>query len=77
MDATIFKITEKRAHDRQMTVKACKTSKQIMVQLLQTGTDEKPSSKTVSQVLLIFYNSINDKTMFNLELRGRGTLTGA
>jgi hypothetical protein len=35
--------------------------KQIMVQLLQTGTDEKPSSKTVSQVLLIFYNSINDK----------------
>jgi hypothetical protein len=32
-----------------------------MVQLLQTGTDEKPSSKTVSQVLLIFYNSINGK----------------
>jgi hypothetical protein len=31
------------------------------MQLLQTGTDEKPSSKTVSQVLLIFYNSINDK----------------
>jgi hypothetical protein len=29
----------------KMTVKACKTSKQIMVQLLQTGTDEKPSSK--------------------------------
>jgi hypothetical protein len=28
----------------KMTVKACKTSKQIMVQLLQTGTDEKPSS---------------------------------
>jgi hypothetical protein len=48
----------------KMTVKACKTSKPIMVQLLQTGTDEKPSSKTVSLVLLIFYNSINDKTMF-------------
>jgi hypothetical protein len=32
-----------------------------MVQLLQTGTDEKPSSKTVSQVLLMFYNSINVK----------------
>jgi hypothetical protein len=61
----------------QMAVKACKTSKQIMVQLLQTGTDEKPSSKTVSQVLLIFYNSINDKTMFNLELYGQGTPTGA
>jgi hypothetical protein len=45
----------------KITVKACETSKQIMVQLLQTGTDEKPSSKTVSQVLLIFYNSINDK----------------
>jgi hypothetical protein len=45
----------------KMTVNACKTSKQIMVQLLQTGTDEKPSSKTVSQVLLIFYNSISDK----------------
>jgi hypothetical protein len=59
----------------KMTVKACKTSKQIMVQLLQTGTDEKPSSKTVSQVLLIF--SINDKTMFSLELRGQGTPTGA
>jgi hypothetical protein len=44
-----------------------------MVQLLQTGTDEKLSSKTVSQVLLIFYNSINDKTMFNLELCGEGT----
>jgi hypothetical protein len=29
----------------KMTVKACKTSKQIMVQLLHTGTDEKPSSK--------------------------------
>jgi hypothetical protein len=60
-----------------MTVKACKTSKQIMVQLLLTGTDEKPSSKTVSQVLLIFYNSINDKTMFSLALRGQGTPTGA
>jgi hypothetical protein len=61
----------------KMTVKACKTCKQIMVQLLQTGTDEKPSSKTVSQVLLIFYNSINDKTMFNSELSGPGTPTGA
>jgi hypothetical protein len=60
----------------KMTVKACKTSKQIMVQLLQTGTDEKPSSKTVSQVLLIFYNSINDKTMFNLELRRRELRAG-
>jgi hypothetical protein len=28
-------------------------------------------------VLLIFYNSINDKTMFNSELRGQGTPTGA
>jgi hypothetical protein len=61
----------------KMTVKACKTSKQIMVQLLQTGTDEKLPSKTVSQVLLIFYNWINDKTMFNLELCGQGTPTGA
>jgi hypothetical protein len=61
----------------KMTVKACNTSKQIMVQLLQTETDEKLSSKTVSQVLLIFYNSINDKTMFNLELRGQCTPTGA
>jgi hypothetical protein len=60
----------------KMTVNACKTSKQIMVQLLQTGTDEKPSSKTVSQVLLIFYNSINDKNN-NSELRGQGTPTGA
>jgi hypothetical protein len=48
-----------------------------MVQLLQTGTDEKPSSKTVSQVLLIFYNSINDKNNGYLELRGQGTPTGA
>jgi hypothetical protein len=40
----------------KMTVKACKTGKQIIRQLLQTGTDEKPSSKTVSQVLLIFHN---------------------
>jgi hypothetical protein len=61
----------------KMTVKASTTSKRIIRQLLQTGTDEKPSSKTVSQVLLIFYNSINDKTMFNLELRGQGTPTGA
>jgi hypothetical protein len=68
----------------KMTVKACKTSKQIMVQLLQTGTDEKPSSKTVSQVLLIFYNSIlifynsiNDKNNGYLQLRGQGTPTGA
>jgi hypothetical protein len=61
----------------KMTGKASTTSKQIIRQLLQTGTDEKPSSKTVSQVLLIFYNSINDKTMFNLELRGQGTPTGA
>jgi hypothetical protein len=29
----------------KMQVKACKTSKQIIRQLLQTGTDEKPSSK--------------------------------
>jgi hypothetical protein len=77
MNATIFKITENGHMTDKMTVKACKTSKQIMVQLLQTGTDEKPSSKTVPQVLLIFYNSINDKTMFNLELRGQGTPTGA
>jgi hypothetical protein len=61
----------------KMTVKACKTSKQIMVQLLQPGTDEKPSSKTVSQVLLIFYNSINDKNNGYLQLRGQGTPTGA
>jgi hypothetical protein len=61
----------------KMTVKACKTSKQIMVQLLQTGTDEKPSSKTVSQVLLIFYNSISDKNNGYLQLRGQGTPTGA
>jgi hypothetical protein len=47
------------------------------MQLLQTGTDEKPSSKTVYQVLLIIYNSINDKTMLNLELRGQGPPTGA
>jgi hypothetical protein len=47
------------------------------MQLLPTGTDEKPSSKTVSQVLLIFYNSINGKTMFNLELRGQGRPTRA
>jgi hypothetical protein len=61
----------------KMTVKACKTSKQIMVQLLQTGTDEKPSSKTVSQVLLIFYNKINDKNNGYLKLRGQDTPTGA
>jgi hypothetical protein len=61
----------------KMTVKACKTSKQIIRQLLQTGTDEKPSSKTVSQVLLIFYNSINDKNNGYLQLRGQGTPTGA
>jgi hypothetical protein len=62
MNATIFKITEKRAHDRQNdSLKLAETSKQIIRQLLQTGTDEKPSSKTVSQVLLIFYNSINHK----------------
>jgi hypothetical protein len=41
MNATIFNITEKRHMTDKMTVKACKTSKQIMVQLLQTGTDEK------------------------------------
>jgi hypothetical protein len=58
-----------------MTVKACKTSKQIIRQLLQTGTDEKPSSKTVSQVLLIFHYYINDKN--NGLLRGQGTPTGA
>jgi hypothetical protein len=45
MNATIFKITENGHMIDKMTVKACKTSKQIMVQLLQTGTDEKPSSK--------------------------------
>jgi hypothetical protein len=61
----------------KMTVKACKTSKQIIRQLLQTGTDEKPSSKTVSQVLLIFYNSINDKNNGYLQLRGQDTPTGA
>jgi hypothetical protein len=55
----------------KMTVKACKTSKQIMLQLLQTGADEKPSSKTVSQVLLIFHNSVNEKKNGYLELRGR------
>jgi deoxyribose-phosphate aldolase len=58
MNATVFRITENGYITDKMTVKACKISKQIMVQLLQTGTDEKPSSKTVSQVLLIFYNSI-------------------
>jgi hypothetical protein len=47
------------------------------MQLLQTGTDEKPSSKTVSQVLLIFSTRLMSKTMFNSELRGQGTPTGA
>jgi hypothetical protein len=47
------------------------------MQLLQTGTDEKPSSKTVSQVLLIFTIRLMTKTMSNLELRGQGTPTGA
>jgi hypothetical protein len=51
-----FKITENWYMTDKMTVKTCKTSKQIIRQLLQTGTDEKPSSKTVSQVLLIFHN---------------------
>jgi hypothetical protein len=54
-----------------------KTSKQIRMQLLQTGTDEKPSSKTVSQVLLIFTIRLMTTTMSNLELRGQGTPTGA
>jgi hypothetical protein len=61
MNATIFKITEKRAHDRQNDSLKLANQKQIIRQLLQTGTDEKPSSKTVSQVLLISYNSIKDK----------------
>jgi hypothetical protein len=56
MNATIFRITENGYIIDKMTVKVCKTSKQIIRQLLQTGTDEKPSSKTVSQVLLIFHN---------------------
>jgi hypothetical protein len=50
------------------------------MQLLQTGTDDKPSSKTVSQVLLIlsyFTIRLMSKTMFNLGLRGQGTPTGA
>jgi hypothetical protein len=47
------------------------------MQLLQTGTDEKPSSKTVSQVLLIFSTRLMSKTMFNSELRGQGTPTVA
>jgi hypothetical protein len=45
MNATVFRITENGYITDKMTVKASKTSKQIMVQLLQTGTDEKPSSK--------------------------------
>jgi hypothetical protein len=61
MHAATFKTTETGTWQTKWQVKACKTSKQIRMQLLQTGTDEKPSSKTVSQVLLIFYNSINGK----------------
>jgi hypothetical protein len=45
MNATIFKITENGHMTDKMTVKACKTSKQIMGQLLQTGTDENPLQK--------------------------------
>jgi hypothetical protein len=48
-----------------------------MVQLLQTGTDEKPSSKTVSQVLNSYFTiRLMTKTMFNLGLGGQGTPTG-
>jgi hypothetical protein len=47
------------------------------MQLLQTGTDEKPSSKTVSQVLLTFSTRLLIKTMFHSELCGQGTPTGA
>jgi hypothetical protein len=47
------------------------------MQLLQTGTDEKPSSKTVSQALLIFSTRLMTKTMLNSELHGQGTPTGA
>jgi hypothetical protein len=39
MNATIFNITEKRHMTDKLTVKACKTSKQIMVQLLGTDRD--------------------------------------
>jgi hypothetical protein len=62
----------------KMTVKACKTSKQIMVQLLQTGTDEKPSSKKpYPRYYSYFTIRLMTKTMFNLELRGQGTPPGA
>jgi hypothetical protein len=62
----------------KMTVNACKTSKQIMVQLLHTGTDMKnPLQKPYPRYYSYFTIRLMTKTMFNSELRGQGTPTGA
>jgi hypothetical protein len=60
----------------KMTVKACKTSKQIMVQLLQTGTDENPLQKPYPRYYSYFAIRLMSKTMFNFERRGQGTPKG-
>jgi hypothetical protein len=62
MNATIFKITEERAHDRQNdSLKLAKQVNKLWCSYYRQGRMKNPLQKTVSQVLLIFYNSINDK----------------
>jgi hypothetical protein len=76
MNAATFKTTE-NGYMTKWQVKACKTSKQIRMQLLQAGTDEKPSSKTISQVLLIFFNSNYAVKVRQRELRAGGNKLSA
>jgi hypothetical protein len=47
------------------------------MQLLQTGTDENPLQKPYPRYYSYVTIRLMTKTMFNLELRGQGTPTGA
>jgi hypothetical protein len=78
MDATIFKITEKRAHDRQNdSLKLAKQVNKLYGSYYRQGRMKNPLQKPYPRYYSYFTIRLMTKTMFNAELRGQGTPSGA
>jgi hypothetical protein len=74
MNATIFKITENRQSDR---LKLAKQVNKLWCSYYRQGRMKNPLQKPYSRYYSYFTIRLMTKTMFNLELRGQGTPTGA
>jgi hypothetical protein len=76
MNATICKITEKWAHDRQNdSLKLAKQVNKLKGSYYRQG--QNPLQKPYPRYYSYFTIRLITKTMFNSELRGQGTPSGA